>query len=70
MSRYKTFDEILDEDNTGDFDLPEERELEYGDFERESDLDDEDDEDGYYRNDDRYDSVDESQEWHDFDPDC
>ena len=40
MSRYKTFDEILDEDSNSDLELPEERELEYGDFE--SDFEDED----------------------------
>lgn len=70
MSRYKTFDDVLDDGNTGDFELPEDGEIEYGDFERESDFEDEDDDDGYYRNDDRYNSVDEAQEWHDFDPDC
>ena len=68
MPRYKTFDDVLDESNNGEFDLPEEHELEYGDFERESDIEDEDDE--YYRDDDRYDNVSESQEWHDYDPDC
>lgn len=68
MPRYKTFDDILDEGANNDFDLPEERDIEYGDFERESDIEDGDDE--YFRDDDRYDSVDEAQEWHDYDPDC
>jgi hypothetical protein len=66
MPRYKSFDDVLDDDNTGDFDLPEDKELDERTF-RDDEEEDEDEDDRY---DDRYDSVDESLEWHDYDPDC
>lgn len=65
MPRYNNFDDVLDDRDMSDFELPEDRE-----YDDRYDEDDEWADEEYERELDYDDSVSELTEWADYDPDC